>query len=541
MSSSLNPSGGGSLLARPRPFKIATASGRLVTPPPMPEEEVLEVALDRNRHVVPEWLLRRDGSGSRNGGSGGGVGGGLSNKPSDDERSSLGGGPRRGRQRAPKSEQILSHVYPRDPSLSSTGTSAQQRISSADDSDYFTTSPSASSHPHHSAQPIPFSPSGSYEERPFSRGGAGASARPLSSRPRDFASACSESPPNFAPPTPASSPLQFPHSPLQHATSFPSLAQAACRQSQHHLRDFPSHQEHLSKNGGGGGPGVGGVGATTVNTKLRDYVFGTIARQWKKERPKHHSMLSWSPSASTADFSGSLTPTDHRLDPPAPPSTPSSSLTTSKRLGHIRRVHSEAGIQFPPVSPCLRSSASARASPSLVASRLQSVVTKNSINGSDAEEEVDEADDPMFAMDDDDHHLGDDERGDHDQPENDTEPESPMLQTHLQLPYVATTPAMDDADPVASPRISMLRPAEVDEDVRQMNFILMEDLTGRLKRPCVLDLKMGTRQHGYDATPAKAISQRKKCDKTTSRALGARICGMQVKPILISFKERSFN
>lgn len=59
-------------------------------------------------------------------------------------------------------------------------------------------------------------------------------------------------------------------------------------------------------------------------------------------------------------------------------------------------------------------------------------------------------------------------------------------------------------------------------------FIVLENVAAQFQVPCILDLKMGTRVHGDDASDAKRQSQIRKCETTTSSQLGLRLCGMKV-------------
>uniref|UniRef100_A0A0K0DT24 Kinase n=2 Tax=Strongyloides stercoralis TaxID=6248 RepID=A0A0K0DT24_STRER len=59
-------------------------------------------------------------------------------------------------------------------------------------------------------------------------------------------------------------------------------------------------------------------------------------------------------------------------------------------------------------------------------------------------------------------------------------------------------------------------------------FIFLEDIVSIYKKPCVVDLKMGTRQYGDHATAEKKASQTQKSESSTSGTLGVRIVGMQI-------------
>lgn len=76
--------------------------------------------------------------------------------------------------------------------------------------------------------------------------------------------------------------------------------------------------------------------------------------------------------------------------------------------------------------------------------------------------------------------------------------------------------------------LEKMRSSVKESEKKYHKFILLEDVTSQYELPCILDLKMGRRQHGDDVPEIKRLEHVRKCEMSTSASLGVRICGMQV-------------
>ena len=265
------------------------------------------------------------------------------------------------------------------------------------------------------------------------------------------------------------------------------------------FRTFQSDQSARTQSPGW----FGGTGSTMVNTKLKDHVFSTVLRRLRRHTGGRGTGVRTEDEGDIADAEGEDTGADDRETRPRRTKKLTSPVDLLKvedggsvEPPIIRRVQSESMIATP-----------AKLEAMVVEERRSRGIFDYGYEQTSSTSANDELNITNSVE------LG---------------PSVSRRRSRSRSLDIHSTHTPSAPIPIAGAEPGPIMQPLDPTVTRQNHFILMEDLTGRMKHPCVLDLKMGTRQYGMDATPTKKKSQRKKCDRTTSRTLGVRVCGMQV-------------